>query len=148
MATVTGGNKFNQILADMAKQVSSAQAVRVGWLEGAVYPSGVPVALVAAMDEFGVPSRGQPPRPAFRNMIAAKQGEWPKAIADLLKTNNYDAKITLQQTGEAVARQLRQSIIEITEPPLKPSTIKRKGFDKPWIETGFLLSKVDYEVKT
>ena len=81
-------------------------------------------------------------------MVADKSREWPAAIAGLLKSNNYDAVLTLKQTGDAVAGQLRDSITKITSPPLKPATVKRKGFYKPWIDTGHALQSVDYEVKT
>jgi hypothetical protein len=64
----------------------------------------------------------------------------------LLVANGYDATLTLRQTGEAVAGQLRQSIVDTNDPPLAESTIKRKGFDKPLIETGHLFNSVDFEV--
>jgi hypothetical protein len=148
MTTVTGGTRLADKLRDMARLISNASSVKVGFLSEAKYPDGTQVAMVAAINEFGAPSRGQPPRPAFRNMIAAKSGEWPSAIAGLLKANNFDARKTLELTGQAIAGQLRESISTITIPPLKPATIKRKGFDKPWIDTGHLLGSVDYEVRT
>jgi hypothetical protein len=145
--TISGGDRLEAALRAMAAKVSNPGTLRVGWLENAKYPDGTSVALIAFINEYGAPSRGQPPRPAVRNMIADKRGEWPKAIGDLLKANNYDAAVTLNQAGQAIAGQLRQSIATITQPPLAPSTIKAKGFDKPWIETGFLLQSVDFEVK-
>jgi hypothetical protein len=148
MATMTGGNALSKKLTEMAGMLSAGKTVRIGFLENARYPDGKSVAMIAAINEWGAPSRGQPPRPAFRNMIAAKKNEWPKAIGDLLVANNFDADKTLAMTGEAIAGQLRQSITEITSPPLKPATIKRKGFDKPWIETSHLLNSVSYEVKS
>jgi hypothetical protein len=148
MVEVSGGDKLRDKLQGIGRQITNASDVKVGFLAGATYPDGTPVALAAAITEFGRPSIGQPPRPAFRNMIAAKKGEWPASIAGLLKDNNYDALRTLQQTGEAVAGQLRQSITDITGPPLKPATIKRKGFDKVWIDTGVALQSVSYEVKS
>ena len=147
MATINGGDRLAAALAKISQGVSQPAVLRVGFLENARYPDGTSVALVATINEFGAPSRGQPPRPAFRNMVAAKKNEWPPAIANLLKVNDYDAVKTLQQTGEAIAGQLKQSIIQITSPPLKPSTIKRKGFDKPWIEKAHLLNSVAFEVK-
>jgi hypothetical protein len=147
MVKVTGGDKLAQVLGDFAKKMSSAKTVRIGFLEGARYPDGTSVALVAALNEYGVPKHGQPPRPFFRNLIAAKKGEWPGAIAQLLRDNGYDAKLTLQLTGEAIAGQLRQSIVDLVSPPLAPSTIARKGFDKPLIDSGHMLQSVSYEVK-
>ena len=89
MATITGGSKLEAALRDMAAKVSNPATLRVGWLENSTYPDGTPTAMVAAIVEYGRPSIGQPPRPAFRNMIADKSGEWPAAIAGLLKSNKH-----------------------------------------------------------
>jgi hypothetical protein len=147
MATFRGGQKFERAMRDLADKIARPATLRVGFLENATYPDGTPVAMIAAINEYGAPSRGQPPRPFFRQMIQAKQGEWPKAIAGVLKSMGYDAKKTLDITGAAIAGQLRQSITDLWSPPLAPSTIKRKGFDKPLIETSHMLKSVDYEVK-
>lgn len=139
----------------------------------ATYPDGTSVAMVAAILEYGAPGVGQrtqagkirakglsavaeelglqgpgiPPRPFIRNMIAAKSGEWPSAVAELLKANNYDAAKTLAQTGGAIAGQLQQSIVDTNSPPLAAATIERKGFDKPLVETGQMLNSVTYKVR-
>jgi hypothetical protein len=143
---ISGGESLARRLNEIAKSVTTAATVKIGFLENAKYPDGTSVALVAALNEFGVPAHGQPPRPAFRNMVKAKSPEWPAAVAKLLKANDYDAKRTLDQAGMAIVGQLRQSIVDITDPPLAPATIARKGFDKPWIETAHLLNSVDHEV--
>jgi len=148
MATVSGGQKLEAALRDLAEKLSKPATLRVGFLENAKYPDGTPVAMIAAINEYGAPSRGQPPRPFFRRMIDAKQGEWAPAIAALLKANDNDAAKTLEIAGAAIAGQLRQSIIDLLEPALAPSTIRRKGFDKPLIDTGHMLNSVDHEVKT
>jgi hypothetical protein len=148
MAEIRGGNKLSVKLAEINRAANNAHEVKVGFLSKAKYPDGTPVAMVAAIQEFGAPRAGIPPRPFFRNMIAAKSKEWPRAIANLLKSNDYDAEKTLTQTGEAVAGQLRQSVVDTNEPPLAESTIRRKGFDKPLVDTGHMLNSVDYEVKT
>jgi hypothetical protein len=80
-------------------------------------------------------------------MINAKSGEWPKAIANLLKANDYDARVTLEQAGAAIAGQLTQSIVDLVDPPLVASTIKRKGFDKPLVDTSHMLKSVVYDVE-
>jgi hypothetical protein len=147
MVEIKGGKKLQIKLAEIAKMASNADLVRVGFLEKSSYPDGTPVAMVAAIQDFGAPKVGIPPRPFFRNMIAEKSSEWPRAIADLLKANDYDAAKTLNQVGEAVAGQLRESIVATNEPPLAPSTIKRKGFSKPLIDQGIMIGAIDYEVK-
>ena len=148
MATIRGGTKLEAALAKISAGVTKSATLSVGFLSEATYPDGTPVALVAAVQEFGAPSRGIPPRPFFRNMIAAKSPSWPKAVGDLLVSNNYDAVKTLGQTGEGIKGQLQQSIVDTNSPPLAQSTIDRKGSSKPLVETGHLLNSVDYSVKS
>lgn len=148
MAVISGGSKLEAALAEIVKNLGKgAGTVRVGFLEGATYPDGTPVAMVAAINEFGAPSRGQPPRPFFRRMIAEKSGEWPEAIAKNLAATNYDTKLTLERVGAGIAGQLQESITNLTDPQLAASTIKKKGFDKPLIDTGHMLNSVSYEVE-
>jgi len=147
MRRVGTGPSLQAQLDLLARNVTRAVKVRVGFLEKATYPDGTSVAMVAAIQDGGAPAAGIPPRPFFRNMVAAKQGEWPKAIEGLLKANEYDADKTLKQTGAAIAGQLRQSIVDTNEPPLKPATIRRKGHSKPLVDTGHMLQSVDYEVE-
>lgn len=141
-----GGEKLEEALRKMAEGLSRGGTVRVGFLENATYPDGKSVAMIAAIQDFGTGTI--PPRPFFRNMIAAKQGEWPGAIDGLLKANDYDIDKTLQQTGAAIAGQLRQSIIDTNAPPLSPVTIRRKGHAKPLIDTSHMINSVDFEVNT
>jgi len=170
----TGGEKLEAKLAEMAKKVSHPATLRVGFLEGATYPATKPtgkkslakakkraktgpspgspggklVAMIAAIQEFGAPSVGIPPRPYFRRMIRAKSPTWGKGVARQLKETNYDATKTLGRTGEVIKGQLQQSIRDLVSPPLSPVTVARKGFAKPLIDTGHMLSSVDYDVKT
>lgn len=109
-----------------------------------VQTSDVNVATVAAAQEFGTDTI--PPRPYFRNMIAAKKASWGPAAAKLLKENDYDIDLTLNQVGLGVKGQLQQSILDTNAPPLADSTIKAKGFDKPLIDTGHMINSVDYEI--
>lgn len=134
-------------MRELAAKVSRPATLRVGFLERSTYPTGQSVAMIAAINEFGAPSRGQPPRPFFRNMIAKYKGEWPKAIGDLLKANDWDAERALDIAGAAIAGQLRQSITDFYGVPLKPATIARKGFDKQLINSAHMLQSVDHEVK-
>jgi hypothetical protein len=143
---ISGGQKLTAALAQIGDQLGRGGTVKVGFLSGATYPDGTSVALVAAVNEFGAPSRGQPPRPFFRNMVAKESPRWPASIAANLKANNYDVPKSLDQIGAAIAGQLRQSIVDLQSPPLKPSTIKRKGFSKPLIDHGIMLQSVSHEV--
>lgn len=148
MASIKGGEKLAAAMRDLAAKVSNPATLRVGFLEKATYPNGTPVAMIAAIQDMGAPRAGIPPRPFFRNMIAAKKGEWPAAFAGLLKQTNYDAAAALDIAGAAIAGQLKQSIIDTNAPPLAPATIRRKGFAKPLIDKSHMINSVDHEVKT
>lgn len=141
------GGKMGAALAKIMKGVGPEPEVRVGFLSGAMYPdTGESVALVAYANEYGDSTRGRPPRPFFRNMIAQHKGEWGAALAKNLKATGYDGKKTLERMGQGIAGQLKQSIVDLTDPPLAPSTVARKGFSKPLIDTAHMLNSVDYEV--
>src|ERR1700676_1897554 len=145
MPVLSGGDKLKAALADISRKVGKGTSVKVGFLEGSTYPDGTSVPMVAAINEFGAPSRGQPPRPFFRNMIAEKSVGWPAAIEQNLIATNYDADRTMALVGEGIAGQLRQSIVDTNDPPLAESTIRRKGFSKTLIDTGVLIASVGYE---
>lgn len=124
----------NEVLTDIAKRMGGGR-VQVGFLEGATYPDGTPVAAVAFWDEFGhggnFPS---PPRPFFRVMISKESPDWPSKMAALAKATNFDGKTVLKLMGEDISGALKQSIIEMNDPPLsETSLILRKRF---WTNPG------------
>lgn len=147
MAKITGGDKLAARLSEIARSLSKPSTLEVGFLSDATYPDGTPVALVAAVNEYGAPSRNIPPRPFFRTMVTEKSPEWPDAIADLLKTTDYDAEKTMMQVGEGIKGQLMQSIIDTNSPALAEATIERKGSSKPLIASGHMLQSVDFKVE-
>lgn len=140
------GSGTARYLQDVSDKISSPVTLRVGFLERATYPDGKPVAMIAAIQEFGAPAAGIPPRPFFRNTIAKKESEWGPAIADLIREKNYDIRAAFDAAGFAIAGQVRQGIVDTNEPALAPSTIARKGHAKPLVDTGHMLNSVDHEV--
>lgn len=118
-----GGKKLEQYLANLSRQVDKASSVKVGFLSGSNYDNGTPVAMVAAIQNFGAPARGIPPRPFFSNMVADKSPEWGPAVAALLRDNNFNSEITLEQVGQSIAGQLRQAIVDTNSPALSPVTL-------------------------
>ena len=147
MAELRGGNTWQKALDAIAANVTKASEVQIGFLENARYPDGTSVAMVAAINEYGKPP-SQPPRPFFRQMITERSKEWPDAVQKLLKSHDYAADATLADMGELIKGELADSIVQFTSPPLKPSTIAAKGFDKPLVDTGVMLRSIDYVVKT
>jgi hypothetical protein len=113
----------NRTLTDIARKMGGGK-VQVGFLEGATYPDGTPVAAVAYWNEFGhggnFPS---PPRPFFRAMIAKESPSWPGKMAALAKAYNFDGQKVLAIMGEDIAGALRESIIDTNSPALSPTSL-------------------------
>lgn len=145
---VRGGQKLEAALADLSKRLSKPATLRVGFLENATYPDGTPVAMVAAIQDFGAPGANIPPRPFFRNMVASKSPGWGPALAKNLKARNYDVTAALDAVGEGIEGQLQQSIQETNTPALAKKTVARKGFAKPLIDTSNMINSVDHDVKS
>lgn len=87
-----------------------------------------------------------PPRPFMRNTVAAHQDEWPRNAAELLRENNLDVSIVAPLMGMLIKGQIQQTIKEFHDPPNAPSTIRKKGFDDPLIDSGDMMNFVDYNV--
>lgn len=142
-----GGERLLARLEEIKAKAGSGEVLRLGFLENATYPDGTPVAHIAAINEFGRPENNQPPRPYFRQMIAAKSPGWGASMAAVMKASDFDAVKSFRLMGEGIRGQLQDSIRTFVSPELSPVTIAKKGFDKPLIDTGNMLSSVDYEVK-
>ena len=92
-----------------------------------------------------------PARPFFRPMIAEKAPTWGEELGERLVAANYDVTKALNGMCKLMAGQLVASIDAVTEPLLKPATIKRKGFARPLVDRGDMRRAVaehGYEVKT
>lgn len=137
-----GGDKFKAALKQAVDKAASG-TVRVGIIESQTYPNGESVAQVAYWNEYGTATI--PARPFFRNTIAEKQGEWADKAAELLKQSD-DTNHALALIGEGVKGDIVETIQNFTEPPNADSTVKRKGFDKPLVDTGDLWRAIQSEV--
>jgi hypothetical protein len=144
--TLSGGAKLERYLIGINANVKKASKVDVGFMTDSPYPDGTSLGEVAIKNEFGVPSNNQPPRPFFRNMITKHSGEWGEQLSEFLEANDLDAQIALNKMGGIISNELKLSIHELVMPPLKQSTIDKKGFDKPLIDTAFMYQSVHHEV--
>lgn len=145
--TLQGSDGVMKALEDIAKRMGGGE-VSVGFMEGATYPEGTPVAAVAFWNEYGVPSHNQPPRPFFRQMIAAESPTWPGKMAKLAKAADYDGDRVLALMGEDIGAGLVQSIRDLETPELAESTKEKKGFSKPLIDTNVMRRAVNYKVNS
>lgn len=154
MATLSGGQALEKKLAEIAAKAGKAGTLQVGFLKGATYPDGTPVAAIAFINEYGRTVKGkkgealyfQMPRPYFRTMIADKSPKWAGNLGRLAVLHDYDTTKVLGLMGEAIAGQLQASIRALVSPPLAPSTVKAKGFSKPLIDTSVMINSVAYQV--
>lgn len=144
---VSGGDKLDAHLKGIIARIGRGQQVRVGFLEGSTYPDGTSTPMVAAANEFGDPARGRPPRPFFRLMVDANAPGWGAKVGKVLAATGFDGERTLQFMGEQMRGELQDSIRKFTAPELAPSTIARKGFDKPLIDTAHMINSVGYDLR-
>ncbi len=141
---VLRGRKEVMATLDAAVAKLGAGTLSVGFMNGATYPDGTPVAAVAFWNEFG--NINAPARPFFRRMIEAEASTWGPKMTMLAKSSNYDGNVVLSLMGEDIKGALQQSINDLTSPPLAQSTIDRKGFSKPLIDTSHMINSITYKV--
>ena len=149
-------SKGDEYLRHLGERVARGQALRVGFLEGSTYPDGTPVAQVAAIQNFGAPAAGIPPRPFFTGVVEQRRDAWGRGLAYQMREQHGDAEKALAIAGEVIAGDIRQSIIDMTDPPLAEATVaaRTRGTKnanpttsaKPLVDTGLMLASVGYEV--
>lgn len=142
-------DKVMDALDEIANSLSDKQ-LKVGFIDGATYPDGTPVAMVAATNEYGNPANNQPPRPFFRNAISDHETEWSEDIARGLG-KGIELEHVLSVVGEKISGDIVQSISTLMDPPLSAATIasrKSKGNEstKPLVDTKVMIRDVHYEV--
>ncbi len=177
MAVIKGGEKLEARLKEIASGLKNGAQLRVGFLEGSTDENGVSNAMKAAIQNFGAPNRGIPPRPFFSNMVKDKSPEWPTALEEALKDTGYQADAAMRNMGEGIKGQLQQSIRDTYSPPLSPITVMLRGMrsqgrnitgatvgeaarrvrdgktnygasTKPLIDHGDMMNAADYEVSS
>lgn len=136
---------------DLRKRIEAGKhVVRVGVPSGTTEADGTPVALIAAVHEFGSPERGIPERPFLRTTIQANKGKYVQLnrknlVAVLNKTMTVEQ--ALGQLGEVAKGDVQANIRDGTFKPLEDATIKRKGSKKPLIDTGQLRQSIAWEIE-
>lgn len=115
--SLSGGDKLEARLAEIANQIGRGGTLKVGFLENATYSDGTPVATIAAIQNFGAPEKGIPPRPFFTNFITENSPGWGAQLAHLLELNDYDVGKALNLMGMGMNGQLIDSIDNTNAPP-------------------------------
>jgi len=127
------------------------KTLKVGFIDGATYPTGESVAQVAFNNEYGVPEKRQPPRPFFRNAISDHQDEWKDAIGRGIRAG-YPVAQVLEQVGALAASDAYTSITQLMDPPISMRTIRERQergnmSTKPLIDTKIMINSISYEVR-
>jgi len=144
VADVKGGERLKAKLAELGEKLGKGGQLDVGFLAGATEADGTSVALVAALNEFG--TGRMPPRPFMRPTVANNKSKWGPNLGTALKATNYDPMKSLDLLGEEIVGEIKQTINSVTSPKLAESTIARKGFEKPLIDTSTMINSVDKKV--
>lgn len=118
---------------------------KVGYFEEARYPDGMAVAQRAAIHEIGFAPGGIPPRPTLGPAIGANAEGYRDLFAKGARSilaGKSDPVDVMEKVMLRAASDVGTAINTLTSPPLKPETVKRKGFDKPLIETALMSQSV------
>lgn len=120
--------------------------VNVGWFEDQTYEDGLPVAQVARWNEFGTKER-IPQRPFMRTAMMEHEKEWIEKLKTLVqkeldKDKNVDIDKALKKFGELVKGDIQETILNGGFTPNAKSTVKKKGFNQPLVDTGVMISSI------
>lgn len=123
--------------------------VRVGFQQGdAQEDDGTDICDVAMWNELG--TSNAPSRPFMRDSVddnIDKINAFLKVQLKKLVTGGTDAESVLKAIGVFQKGLVQKQIIDGDFEPNAPSTIKRKGSDKPLVDTGRMRQSVNFVVK-
>lgn len=139
---------------DLKKAISDVKnmTAKVGFFESAKYEDGTPVASVAVWNEYGSPTKNQPPRPFMRPAMN-NQGQWKtiflSASKQAWKDGNF--KRPFELVAMTVQGNIKENISNLKSPALSPNTLairraEGNNSDKPLMDTQYMLKSVTYEV--
>lgn len=113
------------------------------------------VAQVAKWQEEGTKGGHIPPRPFFKTNIARilapadpkgyRVHSVMKSVISGVMLNKYRQNF-LEPVGKVLQEALQEEILDFNNPRNSDTTIKRKGFDDPLIETGVMYDSVSYKI--
>lgn len=145
--TTAAGERFLKELQEL-----SQMQVRVGFQRGKKHKgkgkrAGVDLVDIALYNELGTDTI--PSRP-FLAQTVAQQGEAIKQASAEMVVQVVEGKMkgkqALKNIGVLVKGAVQQQMVEGEFVPNAPSTIQRKGSDKPLIDTGQLRQGVSYKI--
>lgn len=142
--------KVNNKVMNGIKQLRNSK-VTVGWFENTKYNDGLPISQVAYWNEYGTTKDGKsfiPPRPFLRQAVSENTKKWRDLVVnDLKKVSEGDLSLeqALNRLGVVASGDVKETIADFSNPPNAPSTIKKKGFNDPLVDTGLMMNSVSHK---
>lgn len=150
-------------LGEKLKAALSAEKfqTKVGWIDGAKYEDGTPVAYVATIQEFGSAKNNIPPRSFMRSTAAERQQDWARLAesgAKAVMAGNASIEDVMSGLGQQAEGDIRKKITQIQTPALEDSTVKSRqrklangkkvgNLSKPLVESGLMLASLSSTVE-
>ena len=139
---VKDDKQFKKLLKDANKYT-----LEVGYFADKRYEDGTYASQVAVSNEYGRPENNVPPRPFMRKTASKHSNDW-KDFVQVRVNGKAEWRDILQDLGVMVEEDISDMIARWATPPNAPSTIKRKGFNDPLVDTGnMMLDFLDIRIK-
>lgn len=119
--------------------------IHVGFQRGkGVYENGADVADVAMYNEFGTSKI--PPRPFMEQSFKRHEQEYVEESEEIFGAmiKGQEVKPLIRKFGEKVKKDIVDEIEKGEFVPNAPSTVAKKGFNKPLYETGLMEKSISY----
>ena len=159
MAKSKGFTKDDKVWRSMKKNLRGKKAqINLGWFNQfyGAENNFLPMAQVAQWVEEGHKAGGwggkTPPRPAIRTMFIpalAERGELVKAAIPLVHQvamGKMTWKTLHAKLAPSVLYKFKYALQSYSYPANAPTTVRLKGFNDPWRETGTLIENARFEI--
>jgi len=147
-----GGDKLEKHLKKLQKVVKQPSVVAIGIPRDATpYPDGTSTVMVGTVNEFGSVDGTIPERSYLRTGTRKAQKKITKtnrfALAKRVLDGSLKSVKALEIIGQIAEAEVKQQIVNISQPANAPSTLKAKApKSSPLIETGHLRQSIRYVV--
>ena len=142
-----GGRRLRKILNDMKRNAGKERTTQIGVFSESRYEDETFVANIASIQEYGTVDGKIPSRPFMRTTVPKIKDNMVGAVKNNLNPKTLEITDNMmKQIGEHGVTATKETIDEMREPPLAPSTVARKGHDKLLIDSKKLYDSVDYKV--
>jgi phage gpG-like protein len=149
--SVSGGDRLGTKLRQIRERLQKNSGVLVGLPAGTgSYEDGAPIAVIAAVHEFGS-ADGRIPERSFLRVPLRQNAEGFKKAFQAMIPKVVDGEMTMHQVmsqlGARAVAVSQEAISDGIEPANAESTIARKGSSKPLIDTGALRQSITFVVE-